>query len=95
MKKKIVKVIVAAIVLTASHVQAATVLYDQNFENPTEFVNDGGDVNIYNPVNTLYGNQPPGFTFAQANTVETIFITGSQAFGIGYSDPSSVGGSYL
>jgi hypothetical protein len=94
MKKKIIKVIVAAIVLTASHVQAATVLYDQDFENPTAFVNDGGDVNIYNPVNTFYGNQPPGFTFAQANTVETIFITGSQAFGIGYSDPSAVGGSY-
>ncbi len=25
----------------------ATVLYDQNFESPTGFVNDGGDVNIF------------------------------------------------
>jgi len=76
-------------------VQGATlVLYDQDFENPSGFVNDGGDVNIYRSVNTLYGNQPPGFTFAQANTVETLLITGNRAFGRGYSDPSGRGGNY-
>ena len=69
-------------------------LYDQDFENPAAFVNDGGDVNIFNSVNELYGGQPPGFTFAQANTVETLFINGSQAFGTGYSDPSGIGGDY-
>ncbi|PTR17691.1 hypothetical protein C8R31_101858 [Nitrosospira sp. Nsp2] len=34
--------------------------YDQNFEHPVAFVNDGGDVNVFNPVNELYGNQPTG-----------------------------------
>ncbi len=76
-------------------VQGATlVLCDQDFENPSGFVNDGGDVNIYRSVNTLYGNQPLGFTFAQAFSVETLFINGSRAFGRGYSDPSGRGGNY-
>lgn len=75
-------------------VQATVTLYNQNFENPAAFNNDGGDVNIFNPVNSLYGNQPAGFTFAQANTVETLLITGNQAFGHGYSDPSGKGGNY-
>lgn len=83
-----------AAMFAAQPARAATILYDQNFENPAAFVNDGGDVNINNSVNILYGNQPPGFTFAQANTVETLLITGSQAFGHGYSDPSGKGGSY-
>lgn len=74
--------------------QAATILYNQDFENPAAFVNDGGDVNIFNSVNTLYGNQPPGFTFAQDFTVETLLITGSLAFGTGYSDPAGTGGNY-
>jgi hypothetical protein len=74
--------------------RGAVTLYDQNFENPVGFVNDGGDVNIFRTVNQLYGNQPPGFTFAQANSVETLRITGTQAFGTGYSDPSGQGGNY-
>ncbi len=87
--------ILCAVFLSASNAQAATViLYDQDFESPAAFVNDGGDVNIYNAVNTLYGNQPPGFTFAQAFTVETLLVTGNQAFGTGYSDPSGKGGNY-
>jgi hypothetical protein len=69
-------------------------LYNQNFESPAAFVNNGGDINIFNNVNTLYGNQPPGFTFAQANTVETLLITGTQAFGVGYDDPQGIGGNY-
>ncbi|MEX0270284.1 PEP-CTERM sorting domain-containing protein [Leptolyngbyaceae cyanobacterium UHCC 1019] len=83
---------IAAISMPAS--AATLVLYSQDFENPSGFVNDGSDVNIYKSVNTLYGNQPPGFTFAQANTVETLLITGNKAFGTGYSDPSSKGGNY-
>lgn len=79
---------------TFSSVQAATILYEQDFENPAAFVNDGADVNINNSVNTLYGNQPDGFTFAQANTVETLLITGDQAFGTGYTDSSGIGGNY-
>lgn len=82
-------------VFLTPHVNAATlVLYDQNFENPSGFVNDGGDVNIYRSVNILYGNQPPGFTFAQRNSVETLLINGNRAFGTGYSDPSGKGGNY-
>jgi hypothetical protein len=84
-----------SVVLGASITQAATVvLYDQDFESPNGFVNDGGDVNIFRTVNQLYGNQPPGFTFAQNFTVETLLITGNQAFGTGYSDPSGKGGNY-
>ena len=83
---------IAAIAMPAS--AATLVLYDQDFENPSGFVNDGGDVNIFKSVNTLYGNQPPGFTFAQANTVETLLITGNKAFGTGYSDPLGKGGNY-
>jgi hypothetical protein len=83
-----------AVFLTPPAQGATLVLYDQNFENPSGFVNDGGDVNIDRSVNTLYRNQPSGFTFAQANTVETLLITGNKAFGTGYSDPSGKGGNY-
>ena len=83
-----------AVIVFTTQAQAATILYEQDFENPAAFVNDGGDVNLRNPVNTLYGNQPLGFTFAQTFTVETLLITGNQAFGVGYSDPSGKGGNY-
>ncbi|MEO9469917.1 PEPxxWA-CTERM sorting domain-containing protein [Parasphingorhabdus sp.] len=88
----------AAIAITgaaaSTSAQASTVLYDQDFESPTGFVNDGGDINIFNPVNDLYGGQPAGFSFAQAFTVETLLLTGDQAFGTGYSDPTGTGGNY-
>lgn len=87
--------IFSAVLAFASSAHAVTtILYDQDFENPAAFVNDGGDVNIFNSVNTLYGNQPSGFTFAQAFTVETLLVNGNQAFGTGYSDPSGIGGNY-
>ena len=78
---------------SAAHATAG-ILYSQNFESPTGFNNDGGDINIFRTVNQLYGNQPGGFTFAQANTVETLLLTGSQAFGSGYTDPQGIGGNY-
>ncbi|MBI1323233.1 hypothetical protein GC170_08605 [bacterium] len=78
----------------AINLQASTVLYVQTFENPNGFVNDGGDVNIFRSVNQLYGNQPPGFTFAQTNTVETLLVGGSQAWGTGFLDPQGVAGRY-
>jgi hypothetical protein len=84
----------AAMAFASSAHAVTTILYDQDFENPAAFVNDGGDVNIFNSVNTLYGNQPSGFTFAQAFTVETLLVNGNQAFGTGYSDPSGIGGNY-
>lgn len=73
---------------------ADVTLYDQNFESPNNFVNDGGDVNIYRTVNDLYSGQPSGFTFSQANTVETLLIGGTQAWGTGFLDPSGTGGKY-
>ena len=73
---------------------AQTLLYRQNFEAPTGFVNDGGDFNIFRTVNDLYGGQPAGFTFAQNYTVETLLIGGTEAFGTGYVDPSGRGGKY-
>jgi hypothetical protein len=72
-----------------------TVLYSQNFETPTGFVNDGGDVNIYRNVNQLYGNQPVGFTFAQTNTVETLLVGGTQAWNTGFLDPQGVAGKHV
>lgn len=90
--------IALALTLAAPAHAATVVLFDQDFENPTGFVNDGHDVNIYRTVNQLYGGQPAGFSFAQANTVETLNITGqhgsSRAFGTGYSDPAGTGGNY-
>lgn len=77
---------------------ASTLLYDQDFENPNpgSFVNDWNtDVNIFNTVNQLYSGQPAGFTFAQANTVETLLIGGTYAWGgTGFVDPSGKGGKY-
>jgi len=75
--------------------QAATLLYQQDFESPVNFVNDGGDFNIFRTVNQLYGNQPAGFAFAQNFTVETLRIGGMQAFRQGYKDPQGVGGTYV
>lgn len=80
-------------IVGSSH--AATTLYLQDFENPTGFVNDGGDVNIFRSVNQLYGNQPPGFSFAQDFTVETLIVGGTQAHGQGFQDPQGIGGRYV
>ncbi len=85
----------AALVSTSSH--ATTILYTQNFENPNpgSFVNDGADVNIFNTINTLYGGQPAGFQFAQANTVETLLVGGTQAWGTGFLDPQAKAGQHV
>jgi hypothetical protein len=92
------QIFVASAILTiaATHAaEAATVvLYDQDFESPTGFVDDGGDINIFREVNLLYGNQPAGFAFAQNFTTETLNVTGTDAFGVGYSDPSGKAGDY-
>ena len=76
---------------------AATILYTQDFENPNpgSFVNNGGDVNIFRPINTLYGGQPAGFQFAQAFTVETLLVGGNQAWGTGFLDPQGVAGTHV
>ena len=94
--------------LTTSFVAAATALgattitlYDQDFEAPAAFNDDdGADVNIFRTVNDDFGDQPPGFSFTQAFTVETLNITGSArdsgsaASGTGYSDPDGRGGNF-
>ncbi|MDO9596159.1 MAG: PEP-CTERM sorting domain-containing protein [Azoarcus sp.] len=80
---------------------ASVVLYDQDFESPTGFVNDGGDVNIFRQVNQLYGDQPAGFAFAQTNTVETLLVGGSQAWAAaqggvgGFKDPQGIAGNHV
>jgi len=83
------------IVLVSGASAATTVLYDQDFESPVNFVNDAGDVNAFRTVNDLYGGQPAGFQFQQVFTVETLLVTGSQAFGTGYTDPQNVAGNYV
>lgn len=89
------------IVCACSSVHADVTLYTQDFENPTGFVNDGGDVNIYRTINQLYGNQPPGFEFAQAFTVETLLVGGTQAWNVpanpggGFKDPQGLAGTHV
>lgn len=85
----------ALLALALCQANAATVvLYDQNFENPTGFVNDNGDVNAFRTVNQLYGGQPAGFQFAQTFTVETLLVGGAQAWGTGFLDPQARAGQY-
>ncbi len=79
----------------AAPAAATTVLYTQDFENPVNFVNDGGDVNIFRTVNQLYGNQPSGFQFFQNFTTETLLVGGTQAWGHGFQDPQAVAGRYV
>lgn len=85
---------VAAIAtLAMGSAQANTVLYSQNFEAPNGFVSNGKDLS-QQEVNDLYANQPAGFVFGQQNTVETIRIGGTEAFGVGYQDPQGNAGNY-
>jgi hypothetical protein len=77
----------------AAPATGADVLYNQDFESPVGFTNNGSDLDG-SSVNDLYGGQPAGFNFAQQNTVETLLLTGSAAFGTGYSDPAGTGGNY-
>lgn len=88
-------VALALTISPAAAMAASVTLYDQDFENPVGFVNDGGDINIFRSINQLYGNQPPGFTFAQTFTTETLLVGGTQAFGTGYSDPDGRAGNYV
>ncbi|GGE40443.1 hypothetical protein GCM10011360_30080 [Primorskyibacter flagellatus] len=98
---KFLSSVLAAAVLSlgaaAPVLSASVTLYDQDFESPAGFVNGAGsgysDLS-QQQVNDLYANQPAGFTFEQAFTVETMLIGGSLAFGSGYSDPGGTFGSY-
>lgn len=83
-----------ATLIAPAALASTTVLYNQDFEAPTGFVNDGGDVNIYRTVNDLYGDQPAGFRFFQNFTTETLLIGGTQAWGRGFQDPDGRGGRY-
>lgn len=99
--KHVIALSTLAFLFTASSANAAVILYDQKFESPNSFVNDGGDVNIYRTVNQLYSNQPAGFTFAQTNTVETLLVGGTQAWASaqggtgGFKDPQAIAGKYV
>ena len=71
---------------------AATILLDQDFESPNPGTfNAGFDVDS-DPVNSHYGNQPPGFTFGNTFTVETINVTDSVNPGDSQRSFSSIGG---
>jgi len=90
--------LVATILAMPIAANASTItIYDQNFESPVGFVNGSGsgykDLSQQS-VNTLYGGQPVSFSFAQNFTVETALLTGSQAFGTGYSDSTNTGENY-
>jgi hypothetical protein len=91
----------SGVALACIPAHAGVTLYTQDFEQPVGFVNDGGDVNIYRTINDLYGNQPSGFQFAQAFTVETLLVGGSQAWNVpanpggGFKDPQGIAGSHV
>lgn len=88
-------VIAAALTLAPAYAGAQTLLYNQNFESPNVPPTfNSADVSS-ETVNSLYGGQPAGFSFAQDHTVETLRIGGSGAFGVGYSDPAGTGGGYV
>ncbi len=90
-----------AIAVSGAQSYAAVTLYNQNFENPVNFVNDGGDVNIFRTVNDLYANQPAGFQFAQQFAVETLLVGGNAAWTVpgnptgGFKDPQGKAGSHV
>jgi hypothetical protein len=94
-------IFVGAISLFSGQANAEVLLYQQDFEHPVNFVNDGGDVNIYRTVNDLYGNQPAGFQFAQTFTVETLLVGGTSAWAGaanptgGFKDPQGVAGDHV
>ena len=98
MKSVLTTLIIAGLGFTAASAHAASItLYEQDFESPDGFVNGAGsgysDLS-QQQVNALYNNQPAGFSFAQQFTVETMLLTGNQAFGTGYNDPTGQGGNY-
>lgn len=86
--------LLAAALFAPASAIASTVLYDQDFESPTGFVNNGADLSQQS-VNSLYANQPAGFVFAQDFTVETLRVGGTQAFGVGYVDNQNIAGNYM
>ena len=89
-------VVLLAAISSSSLSQAAFItLYDQDFESPNGFAVGSGYFDVsQQTVNDLYSGQPSGFSFAQTNTVETILLTGEDAFGTGYTDVSGIGGNY-
>ncbi|MDP2832787.1 MAG: PEP-CTERM sorting domain-containing protein [Pseudomonadota bacterium] len=99
MKTLIIAAIIAAFTFAGAS-QATTILYTQNFENPdlpafNAFTGGGLDAS-YSDVNNIYHNQPAGFSFAQQNTVETLRVGGSQAWGgAGFVDPQLRAGGYV
>ncbi len=89
--------ILLGVVLNPGAGIAQIILYTQDFESPNDppgFMNTTGRDVSQQLINTLYGDQPPGFTFQQQFTVETLLVTGTVAFGSGYSDPAGIGGNY-
>jgi len=107
-KDKVMKRIFLAALATCVAVatQASVVLYEQNFESPNldAFAASSGSTGkttgssdgSQSDVNAIYANQPAGFTFAQAWTVETLRVGGTDAWGQkGFQDPAGKAGSYV
>ena len=87
--------IVLGILTFFSSLTNANIIYTQDFENPSGFVDTTNRDVSGQTVNSLYGGQPDGFFFAQTNSVETLNITGGQAFGSGYQDPRNQAGNFI
>jgi hypothetical protein len=82
----------AMLAFSATSAQASVVLYTQNFENPnlTAFNLSAGPDASSSSVNSIYANQPAGFTFAQQFTVDSLRVDGNQAWGgAGFQDPQN------
>jgi hypothetical protein len=99
--RKFSALVTALILLLTRQAYADVTLLQQDFEKPVNFVNDGGDVNIFRTVNDLYSNQPVGFQFAQQFTVETLLVGGTAAWTIpanptgGFKDPQNKAGKHV
>lgn len=98
MKNYLASAILLASGVFAGAANATVVLYTQDFENPNmaAFNSFAGPDASYALVNSIYANQPAGFSFAQNYTVETLHVGGSAAWGgLGFVDPQNWAGRYV
>ncbi len=84
---KLIPTAIALAALLAGAAQAATIVYQNDFNSPVGWTDQSGNGTqiSFAQVNSLYGS-----AFQQTFTVETIKVAGNA----NYSDPSGTGGAY-
>ncbi|MEM7254582.1 MAG: hypothetical protein AAF493_24465 [Pseudomonadota bacterium] len=90
---------ITMVFFTSGSAFATTVIFSQDFNSPVgweQVVIPVAALDVsQQPVNDLYGAHTSGVSYAQGGTVETLHVTGGEAFGTGYDDPSGEAGDYL